>query len=188
MTLKDIIERILLSRRDLTRDKVRRMIEEKKTPVQGFFTDEAAARMVASDLKVEIPTEPLQPTLEIKNLISGLNDVTIIGRVIAVYPTRTFTRQDLTEGRIARLLMADRSGTLKVVLWDEKVISVENEEIKQGRIVKLSHGYTRTGLDGKLELHVGSRTGIQVRLPAADESAYPPVTHPLKEVEEQQEG
>ncbi|UCE43801.1 MAG: hypothetical protein JSV57_05470 [Candidatus Bathyarchaeota archaeon] len=184
MTFKDIIERILLSRKDLTRDRVLRMIEEKKTSVQGFFTDEATARMVASDLKVEIPTDSLQPRLEIKNLISGLNDVTITGRVIIVYPPQTFTRQDLTEGRVARLLIADRSGTVRVVLWDEKVSSVENEEIKQGRIVKLSHGYTRTGLDGKPELHVGSRTEIQIHLPDADESAYPQVTQFPKKIEE----
>ena len=120
MSLENVVERILSSRRDLTRDEVLRMIEEKKASAKGFFTDEAAARMVASDLAVEIPTEPLQPRMEIKNLISGLNDVTVTGRIIIVYPPQTFTRSNMTEGKVARLLIADKSGALNVVLWDEK--------------------------------------------------------------------
>ncbi|MFQ5758092.1 MAG: OB-fold nucleic acid binding domain-containing protein [Candidatus Bathyarchaeia archaeon] len=184
MGLEDVVERILSSRRDLTRDEVLKMIEEKKASAEEFFTDEAAARMIASDLKVEIPTEPLQPRLEIKNLISGLNDVTVTGRIIIIYPPQTFTRSDLTEGRVARLLIADRSGTLRVVLWDEKASIVENGEIKQGQIAKFSHGYIRKGFDGKLDLHTGSRGEIRSSPPDADENAYPPLTQFLKKIGE----
>ena len=184
MSFEDTVERILLSRRTLTRDKVLRMIEEKKAAAEGFFTEEAAARMVASDLAVEIPTKSLQPKLEIKNLISGLDDVTVTGRVIIVYPPRTFTYQDMREGKAARLLIADGSGTLGVVLWDEKVSIVEHGEIKQGQIAKFSHGYTRKGLDGKLELHMGSRAEIQTTFIDADEDAYPPIAQFLKKIGE----
>ena len=184
MGLEDVVERILSSRRDLTRDEVLRMIEEKKASAEGFFTDEAAARMVASDLAVKIPIEPLQPRLEIKNLISGLNDVTVTGRIIIVYLPQTFTRSDMTEGRVARLFIADRSGTLRVVLWDEKASIVDNGEIKQGQIAKFSHGYIRRGLDGKLELHIGSRGEVQISPPDAEESTYPHVTQFLKKIRE----
>ena len=181
MTLEEIIERILASRRELTRDKVLRMIEEKKASAEGFFTEESAARMVASDLAVEIPTKLLQPKLEIKSLISGLNDVTVTGRVIIVYPSQTFARQDMTEGKVAHLLIADRSKTLRVVLWDEKASIVENEEVTQGQIAEFSHGYTRKGIDGKLELHIGSRAEIQTP-PDADEDKYPLVAQFLKKI------
>ena len=160
-----------------------RMIEEKKASAEGFFTEESAARMVASDLAVEIPTKLLQPRLEIKNLISGLNDVTVTGRVIIVYPPQTFARQDMTEGKVAHLLIADRSETLKVVLWDEKASIIENKEITQGQIAKFSHGYTRKGIDGKLELHLGSRAEIQTQL-EGDEEAYPQVAQFLKKIGE----
>jgi replication factor A1 len=184
MGLKDVIQRILSSRRDLTRDEVIRMIEEKKASAEGFFTDEAAARMVASDLEVVIPIVSIQPRMEIKNLISGLNDVTVAGRIIIVYPSKTFTRSDMTEGRVAHLLVADRSGTLRVVLWDEKARILENAKIKQGQIAKFSHGYVRKGLDGKLELHIGSQGEIQISPPDAEEAIYPPLTHFLKKIGE----
>ncbi len=184
MGLKDVIQRILSSRRDLTRNEILRMIEEKKASADGFFTDEAVARMVASDLEVEIPIESIQPRMKIKNLISGLNDVTVTGRIIIVYPPKTFTRSDMTEGRVAHLLIADRSGTLGIVLWDEKASILENGKIKQGQIAKFSHGYVRKGLDGKLELHIGQQGDIQISPPDTGESTYPPVTHFLKKIGE----
>ena len=184
MSFEDVVERILSSRRDLTRDKILRLIEEKKASAEGFFTDEAAARMVASDLAIEIPIEPLKPRIEIMNLISGLNDVTVTGRTITVYPPKTFTRPDMTEGRVARLLIADRTGTLRIVLWDEKTSIVENGKLEQGQIAKFSHGYIRKGFDGKLELHIGSQGEIQTSPPDANESTYPLLTQFLKKIGE----
>ncbi|MFQ6065264.1 MAG: OB-fold nucleic acid binding domain-containing protein [Candidatus Bathyarchaeia archaeon] len=184
MDLKDVIEHILSSKRDLTREEVLKRIEEKKAFAEGLFTDEAAARAVASDLGVEVPTKPLKPRMEIKNLISGLNDVTVTGRVLIIDPIRTFTRQDMTEGRVARLLVADRTGTLRVVLWDEKTSIVENGEIKQEQIAKFSHGYIRKGFDGKLELNIGVHGEVQISPMDLDESTYPPLSQFLKNIGE----
>jgi replication factor A1 len=184
MGFEDIVEQILSSRTDLTRQEVLRMIEEKKSSAEGFFTEETVARMVASDLAVQIPTDPLQPRLEIKNLISGLNDVTVTGRIIIVRASRTFTRSDMTEGRVARLFIADRSETLSVVLWDEQANIVDNGQIKPGQIIKFSHGYVRKGWDGRLELHMGAQGDVQVSPPDADETAYPALADFLKEIGE----
>ncbi len=184
MSLERIIEQILSSRPDLTRQDVHKMIENKKEGVRGFFTDEAAARIIASELGAGNFQKPLPLEILIQNLVSGLNDVTVTGRVIISYPPQTFTRRDWTEGKIARLLIADRSGTLKVVLWDEKTVLVETGKIKQGQIVEVSHGYVREGLDGKLELHVGSRGKIQIVLPDAAEKKYPLITRWVKKVTE----
>jgi len=90
----------------------------------------------------------------------------------------------LTEGKFARLLIADRSGTLRVVLWNDKTDLVETGKVEQEQIIKVSHGYVREGLDGKLELHVGSRGHIQVSPPDAAETTYPPITRWVKKVAE----
>ncbi len=184
MSLEKIVEQILSSRPDLTRQEVHKMIAKKKEGVGEFFTDETAARIVASELGVEIVQKPLQLEILIQDLVSGLNDVTVAGRVVTVYPPKTFTRRDLTEGKIARLLIADRSGTLKVVLWDDKTDLVETGKVEQGQIIEVSHGYVREGLDGKLELHVGSRGNIQISPPDAAEIKYPPITRWEKKVDE----
>ena len=184
MSLEKIVEQILSSRPDLTRQEVHKMIEKKKEGVGEFFTDETAARIVASELGVEIVQKPLQLEILIQDLVSGLNDVTVAGRVVTVYPPKTFTRRDLTEGKFARLLIADKSGTLKVILWDDRTDLVETGKVEQGQIIEVSHGYVREGLDGKLELHVGSRGNIQISPPEAAEINYPPITRWEKKVGE----
>jgi replication factor A1 len=184
MGLDKIVKQILSSRADLTRQEVLKMIEKKKEGVGEFFTDETAARIVASELGVEIVQKSLRLEILIQDLVSGLNDVTVSGRVITVYPSQTFTRRDWTEGKFARLLIADRSGTLKVVLWDDKTALVETGKVEQGQIIKVSHGYVREGLDGKLELHVGSRGNIQISPPDATGTKYPPITRWVKKVAE----
>jgi len=158
------------------------MIENKKKGAGEFFTDETAARLVASELGVEIAWEPLQLEILIQDLVSGLNDVTVTGRVIMGHPPKTYTRPDRTEGRFARLLIADKSGTLRVVLWDDKTDFVEAGKVEQGQIIRVSHGYVREGLDGKLELHVGSRGGLQISPPSVVESRYPPIAQFIKKI------
>ena len=185
MDLEQIVQRILLVRRDLTREEVLKRIYEKKRSAEGYFLDEAAARIVAFELGVEIPKDEAETSwteLSIEKLVSGLNDVTVTGRVIIVYPAQTFSRQDLTEGKVARLLIADKTGTLKTVLWDDKVSLIEDDEIASGQIIRVLHGYVREGLDGKLELHVGTRGEIQISPPDIVESEYPPITSFMEKI------
>jgi replication factor A1 len=182
MKLKEIIEQILSSRPNLTYEEVYTMIQNKKKSAEEFFTDETAARLIASELGVEINREPLQLEILIQDLVSGLNDVTVTGRVIMVHHPKTYTRPDRSEGKSARLTIADKSGTLRVVLWDDKADLVEDGKVEQGQIIRISHGYMREGLDGKLELHVGSRGSLQISPPNVVESRYPPVTEFIKKV------
>jgi len=176
MSLREIVEQILSCRKDITQEEVMKKIEEKKSLAEGFFTDETAARVVATELGVEILREPFHPeALLIRDLVSGLNDVTVTGRVTAVHPSKAFARPDLTEGKFARLFIADKSGTLKVVLWDDKASLIDAGKIAKGQIVRVSHGYVRGGLDGKLELHAGQRSDVQVSPPNAREEDYPSV-------------
>jgi replication factor A1 len=156
------------------------MIEKKKREAEDLFTDETAARVVASELGVKVSWKPLSFEVLIKDLVPGLNDVSVTGRIIIVYPLRTYTRHDLTEGRFARLFIADKSETLKVILWDDKTSLMQAGRIEQEQIIEVSHGYVVEGLDGKLELHVGSRGAVQINPQDVMEGKYPSVTRFVK--------
>jgi len=175
MDLEQVVQHILLVRRDLSREDVLKKILDKKHSAQDYFLDEVAARLVASELGVEIPSsdEEFQPHVAIKDLISGLNDVTVVGRVIFAYPVQSFSRSDLTEGKVASLLLADKSGSIRLVLWNDKIDLLEKGEVREGNIARVLHGYVREGMDGKLELHVGQRGDVQVTPPDAVEADYP---------------
>lgn len=162
MSLEEIVDRILSSRSDLNRKQVLEMIAQKKKGTGNFLTDETAARIAASELGVEIVKKPLRLKIQIRDIVSGLNDVTVTGQVVAVYPPKTFKRRDWTEGKLASLVVSDESGTLRAVLWDDKVELVEGGKIQRGQTVRISHGYVREGLDGKPELHLGDRGSLKV--------------------------
>jgi len=176
--LEQIIQQILIVRRDLSREDVLRKIYEKKRSAEDYFLDEVAARLVASDLGVEVPSaeDAFHPEIAVKDLVSGLNDVTVVGRVIIVYPIQTFPRPDLTEGKVARLLLSDKTGSLRLVLWNDKIHLVDSGKIRQGQIVRVLHGYVREGIDGKLELHLGRKGELQASPLDAVDSDYPQIT------------
>ncbi len=188
MSFEEVIEQILSTRKDLTRERLLGMIKEKKKEAQEFFTDEAAARIVALELGVKIIQKSLQLKVPIGDLVSGLNDVTVTGRVVAIYPPRTFLRQDQTEGKFARLIITDKSGSLKVVLWNDNASLVETEKIEQGHIIKVLHGYVREGLDGKLEMHLGSRGKLQIVPSEAAKEGSPAVFTKINELKPKMRG
>jgi replication factor A1 len=162
MGLEEIVNQILASRSDIKREKILEMIKNKKRGAGNFLTDGTAARLVASELGVEIAKKPLRLKIQIKDLVSGLNDVSLTGQVMSVYPPKTFKRRDWTEGKLASVLVSDKSGSLRVVLWDNKVELVEAGKIQREQIVRILHGYVREGLDGNPELHVGDKGKIKI--------------------------
>jgi len=180
MSLEEILRRILSSHPDLTQEEVLTRVEQKERQAKGFLTSESAARAVAAELGVECSEVPLERGISIGHLVSGLGDVTVTGRVILVRSLQRFIRPDGSEGKVRRLSLADRTGEMKVVLWDDKA-EVRAIEDLTGRIVKFSHGYVRRGFDGGLELNMGSRGNVQIA-PDFSEDEFPPLTSFLKEI------
>ena len=88
--------------------------------------------------------------------------MTIQGYVISIYPSKTFKRRDWTKGKLASILVSDKTGTLRVVLWDNKTEIIENGKIQKKQKIRISHGYVRLGLDGNSELHLGDKATIDI--------------------------
>lgn len=171
-----MVQRVLVTRRDLTREEVLKRIYERKRSAEDYLLDDVAARIVASELGVEMTEDgSLKSEITIGSLVSGLNDVTLTARVIAVSPVQSFFKRDLTQGKVARLLLADKTGTLRLVLWSDKISLVEKNEVKQGNVIRVSHGYAREGLDGKLELHMGQKGTVETQPFGAIEADYPQI-------------
>jgi DNA polymerase III alpha subunit len=59
------------------------------------------------------------------------------------------------------------------MLWNEKAEIVEKGELKAGQAVMLLHGYTRQDRYGKTELHLGTKSLIEVQPP--EKSEIPPI-------------
>jgi replication factor A1 len=100
--------------------------------------------------------------MQVKDLVSGLNDVTISGRVLLTWPPQQFQRKDGTPGRVMRLVLADKSERVRCAIWDRHVDVLSRAGDLQGKIIRIGHAYTRQGLAGGTEVHAGERSSIEI--------------------------
>lgn len=158
MTLDEIVNKIV-GEKGLSRKQVFDLIENKKGSLSWMISDEGAAEIVAKELGVETSNDTYDEdlTLAIADLVAGMSNVMITGRISGVKPAKEFADKSGGKGVVANLTMADRSGEMKVVLWGEAAKPVQNNTIEAGDIVRIHNGYIREDLAGRPELHVGRR-------------------------------
>jgi hypothetical protein len=174
MTVEEIIERIQLRLPELSRDQILGKLEDKRRKTGGLISDEILLRMIASEFDVEIKNnETLTLTLSLRDLVPGLNDVSVIGRTIAVFSPKTF--EGNRSGKFASLFIADKTGFLRVVLWDSKADLIESDQLKTGQIIRFSHGYTREDRGGKVELQMGDKGEVEITPSGVDANDYPTI-------------
>jgi len=183
MSLEHIIKRILDQRSDLSRESVLGLLEKKKAEAQGLLSDEGAARLVAQDLLVRVDGKTFSE-IKIADVVTNLNDVTLTGRVIAQWPLQEFRKQDGTPGKLVRLVLGDRTGRMKCVLWNSKAEQVTAVGELQGRLIRLAHGYTREGMSGIPEFNGGDRCEITVLPLDSRNDDYPDIFEFFTELQE----
>jgi ssDNA-binding replication factor A large subunit len=158
---EELIEQILSVNNGISKEELLERLEGEKRKTGGLISNETLLRMIAAEFGLDLSlAETRTPTLSISDLVSGLYDVTVFGRVLAVFPPRAFNGKK--SGKLASLLIADRTGILRVVLWNHQIGLVESGEISAGQIVRLSHAYTKDDWSGKVEMHAGSKCKVEI--------------------------
>ncbi len=132
----------------LERDEVKRRIEAKRAKLSDLISHEGAAQIVAVELGVNFENEKLK----INELLPGMRKVNIIGKIINLFPVRTFKNKKGEDSKVVNLIVADEDSNIKVVLWDTNhIFLIENGEIKEGSMVEINNSSMRGN-----ELHLGS--------------------------------
>src|SRR4030042_3462589 len=171
---EDVIKRILAMKPTLTREIVERLIQEEKGKAAGLLTDEAAAHLVASSLGMDGAGERIEAKLKIGALTSGLNDVSLTGRVLHIFPPRTFQRADGRQGKVLRMLIGDATGIVAVVFWDDKADTIIASKVVRNKIIRVLHGYSRERQGtGEVEVNVGNRGSVYMEPLDAVNSEFP---------------
>ncbi len=161
MTFEEIIQQILLQHPETTRETVLERLRVEKSKTGGLIADTTLLRLIAAEYGVEIPSDAVYDSkLSISHLMPELNDVAVSGRVVAVYPVKTFGGKK--PGKYASLVIVDANGVLRVMLWNNKADLIESGFLKTGQVARFSHGYTREDRNGKVELHLGDKSEAEV--------------------------
>ena len=99
-------------------------------------------------------------------------DVIIIGRVIELNDVRTFERDNGDTGAVRNIEIADETGSIRIVLWDDNA----QREFEMGQAIKLQNPRFDLDRDNRIEAVVNRSTAILEpneneleRLPSQDE-------------------
>jgi len=132
----------------LSNEEVTRKIEAKRAKLSGLISQEGAAQIVAAELGINFENEKLK----IEELLPGMRKINISGKIVTLFPIRTFKTQKGEEGKVLNFVLADETSNIKVVLWDTNHIALfEKGEIGEGDVVDIANGSMREN-----EMHLGS--------------------------------
>jgi replication factor A1 len=174
MTNEEIIRQILSKHPEISREEILETLKTEKSKTAGLIADATLLRLIAAKHGVEIPSDRVYDRkLSISHLVPNLNDVTVTGRIVAVFPPKTF--EGKRSGKFASLVVTDKEGILRVVLWNDKVNLIESGELKTGQVTRFLHGYTREDRNGKAELHLSEKSEIEINPKNVREEDYPSI-------------
>jgi ssDNA-binding replication factor A large subunit len=170
---KGMLEILLRQRPELNAEQVRDLIDEKKRKVgAGYLTDQGALFLVAADLGVSFDNVSKIQT-GLKDVYIGAKEVTVVGRIMNIFPIHKFTKRDSNEQAATRtLVIYDKDARVKVKLWDKHVAIPDEMGLQAGDVIKIVKGYVRAGLDGKPVINLGNYSTIET---VHDDSSIPSI-------------
>ncbi|OYT67945.1 MAG: hypothetical protein B6U65_01370, partial [Candidatus Wolframiiraptor sp. EX4484-121] len=157
-----LMERVLARFPELSREEVEALVESKLRE-SSLLNRVGALLLVAEELGAfkESGEEARgqRAYTRIGDLVPGLNDVSVRGVIYAI--DRLI---EVRDHKLMRLKLGDRSGSVNVILWDERAEEAERLGLGVGDLAAIIHGYTRERIEtGEPEIHVG-RNGMLMRL------------------------
>ncbi len=128
-------------------------VTAKQQKISGLISKEGAAQIVAAELGISLDSEKSK----INELATGMKRVNVVGKIINLYPVRSFTRNG-KEGKVANLVIADETSNTKVVLWDLNHIElIESGKIIDGSVIEIVNASSREN-----EIHLGNFSELKL--------------------------
>lgn len=140
-------------------DEIEFLVNQKIKTLGDLISKEGAAHIVANELKVKL-MENISRRLNIKELVVGMNFVDIIGKVMDIYPIREF-KTAKKEGRVVSLLLGDKTGIARVVIWDNSLIKEVENNLKKDQTIEIKNAYIKDN-NGFKEIHLGNRAKLDL--------------------------
>ena len=158
-----LLGELLQQRPELKREDVLRRVDEKKKTVgAGYLTEQGALFLVAGEMGVSLRKEDLASDLTIKDIYIGANDVTVVARVLAVYPESSYNKKDGGKGKYRRLVLFDGRNSVRLTVWEEGLEPLAELGLGVDVPVRVANAYVKQGLDGKPNLNLGKRGRVEL--------------------------
>lgn len=126
-------------------------IKAKINELSGLVSEEGAAHIIANELGIELIKQGEK--LKVKEIYSGMRDVSTVVKVVRKFETKEFQKDDRV-GKVCSLIVGDETGTIRLVLWNEQV-DLANQ-LDNDTIVLVKNAYARDN-NGSNEIHLGNK-------------------------------
>jgi ssDNA-binding replication factor A large subunit len=162
---KEIIIQKIKEKAGLSDKEISSKIKDKMDLLSGLISEEGAAYIIANELGVKVYDEP--GNLQIKNIMTDMRSVDISGRVIKIYETRSWEKEN-RKGKVGSFLVGDDTGVMRVTCWNDKADLLLG--LKENQTIKIEKAYTKEN-NGRIELHLGDKGNITVTGEAAPQAS-----------------
>ena len=163
ITLEETIQAILKHLPEYDRKEVLNLIDEKRQELgPEIINEESAAMIVARELGIDLQQVSPKARQKIEDISENNRNVTLTAKIVHIGPVRKFTRKDGGEGRVASIIVADKTGSIRVALWDDVTKAVSEGAVSIGDVVQVRSAYAKKGLRDQIELNLGRMGGLRI--------------------------
>ena len=148
-------------------------MEERKHDYEdvSFMSELDIARTIIGEY-INEENKPLSEANEAHKIIdlkTGIDNISVTGRVMHISNVKKFTSKKGREGKLANMIIADDTGEIRVVLWTENIKFLK--KIAEGDIIKINNAEVKQGFRED-ELHMKLDSNIQ-KLEDKDHETFP---------------
>jgi replication factor A1 len=177
-SFEDLAARVM-EKSGYSRERLGEEIERKRAEFD-MLTEEGALTLIANELGIALDEGNEIPTMRIEDIKPGMQNLDLVGRVVRVRKPREFTRRDGSTGFVCGLVLADRTGSIMLTLWDQECRLLE--EVKEQDVLKVLGGVCRSGLRGP-EIHTARRARLVLNPSVSEDPRVSDLEDVVKEVE-----
>lgn len=162
--LPDIIAKIR-EKSGLDEEEIKRKIEEKQAQLKGLISKEGAGYIVASELGIKL----LEHSGKIKDIYPGMRGIEVTGKIIQCFEPKEFVRVDGSKGTVQSFIIADETGSIRVVGWGLK----PEHGLKEGAVIKIVDAIAKESTLGRKEIHFNENTKFIINPEGVEVNAKP---------------
>ncbi len=156
----------------LSEEELEKKVKNKVEEYGGFMTKQGVLFIIARENGLDIRSPDIDDytydeleeeidynefTIDVSDLREGMSNIVLLGKILNSQKVHEFMRKDESIGKVCSFLLGDPTGIVKIVLWDERVDSVNQEYFKPTKLVRVIGGYSKLGQNETIEVHLGRK-------------------------------
>jgi replication factor A1 len=171
--IQEIYDHLLKS--GFSEEELKEEIEEKEREFHGFITKQGALFLIAKENGIEVLSPDIDQEvyeeigqeidyneflIDIAEIRENMTNLVLLGKIVDLFPLKEFVRKDGTSGIVGSFLLADATGIIKIVLWNDPSKIMKSDFFSKGKIVQIINGYSKVGTNERIEVHVSKKSKI----------------------------